>query len=188
MSREKILDAIRKNKPEAVGLPEKPAFPFASDNLVATFTESIGKAGGEVITIRNVTEIPAHIRTALPGMHRIADFVNSSVADNAQLLKDPEKLEVVVLQGRLGVAENGAIWLREQDCVERVVPFITQHLTLVLRSDTLVGNMHEAYASMAREVNGYGVFIAGPSKTADIEQSLVIGAHGAKSLLVFLMV
>jgi L-lactate dehydrogenase complex protein LldG len=34
---------------------------------------------------------------------------------------------------------------------------------------------------------GFATFIAGPSKTADIEQSLVLGAHGPRSLIVFLI-
>ena len=187
MSREKILDAIRRNKPDAVALPQPAAFIYETNDLVAAFTESVRKAGGEVVMIRDISEIPGEINKALPGMQRTADLVNKRKSDYTTLLQDPEKLEVVILQGRLGVAENGAIWLSEEDCVERVLPFITQHLALMIRQDSLVGNMHEAYAKMASDVIGYGVFIAGPSKTADIEQSLVIGAHGAKSLLVFMI-
>lgn len=186
LSRDKILAAIKNNKPAATALPDITVFPPATQDLVAAFTEAIHKAGGEVIRIQNISEIPATINQALPGMYRIADFVNGTVASNQHLLQDPEQLEVVVLRGRLGVAENGAIWLQESDCVNRVVPFITQHLALVLHANTLVNNMHEAYALPQLVTDGYGVFIAGPSKTADIEQSLVIGAHGAKSLLVFL--
>lgn len=46
--------------------------------------------------------------------------------------------------------------------------------------------MHQAYKKLSSNAIDFGVFISGPSKTADIEQSLVIGAHGALSLSVFL--
>jgi L-lactate dehydrogenase complex protein LldG len=47
--------------------------------------------------------------------------------------------------------------------------------------------MHEACARVAAGPKEYGLFIAGPSKTADIEQALVIGAHGARSCTVFVV-
>jgi L-lactate dehydrogenase complex protein LldG len=77
--------------------------------------------------------------------------------------------------------------LYERQLVNRILPFICQHLVLVIRAGSLVSNLHEAYRTIEVGREGYGVFIAGPSKTADIEQSLVIGAHGARSLLVYLV-
>jgi L-lactate dehydrogenase complex protein LldG len=47
--------------------------------------------------------------------------------------------------------------------------------------------MHQAYEQISSADYGFGVFLAGPSKTADIEQSLVLGAHGARGLVVFLV-
>jgi L-lactate dehydrogenase complex protein LldG len=69
--------------------------------------------------------------------------------------------------------------------LHRALPTVTQHLALVLDRRRLVATMHQAYAQLTTGPGGYGMFVAGPSKTADIEQSLVIGAHGARSLVVF---
>ena len=69
----------------------------------------------------------------------------------------------------------------------RALPFICQHLVIVLPIKKLVPTMHQAYQSIDVSANGFGTFIAGPSKTADIEQALVIGAHGARSLVVYLL-
>jgi L-lactate dehydrogenase complex protein LldG len=69
----------------------------------------------------------------------------------------------------------------------RVLPFITQHLGMLVDEDHIVATMHDAYKKMNNNEYGFGTFIAGPSKTADIEQSLVLGAHGARSMTIFLL-
>ena len=92
------------------------------------------------------------------------------------------EVEVLEIDGEFGVAENGAIWLTEEALPHRVAPFICQHL--VINVSKIVPNMHAAYAELKKPNSSFGLFLAGPSKTADIEQSLVIGAHGARSLTV----
>lgn len=92
------------------------------------------------------------------------------------------EVEVLEIDGEFGVAENGAIWLTEEALPHRVAPFICQHL--VINVSKIVPNMHAAYEELKKPNSSFGLFLAGPSKTADIEQSLVIGAHGARSLTV----
>jgi L-lactate dehydrogenase complex protein LldG len=92
------------------------------------------------------------------------------------------EVEVLEMDGEFGVAENGAIWLTEEALPHRVAPFICQHL--VIHVQKIVPHMHAAYEELKKPSSSFGLFLAGPSKTADIEQSLVIGAHGARSLTV----
>ncbi len=105
-------------------------------------------------------------------------------------VEDPHELEDVdyaVLPGELAVAENAAIWITDERVRHRVLFFLPQHLALVVPASRLVHNMHEAMTRIDPARRAFGCFLSGPSKTADIEQSLVIGAHGARSMTVYLI-
>ena len=105
-------------------------------------------------------------------------LILSSVADPHEL----DSLDVFIAEGTIGVAENGAIWVDDEKISQRVALFLTQHLVLVLESGKILNNLAEAYAAGIMDFSRFGCWISGPSKTADIEQSLVIGAHGARTL------
>ncbi len=101
--------------------------------------------------------------------------------------RELDRLDLAVLDGEFGVAENGAVWVPEKNMGNRSVPFIASNVVLVLDEDRIVDTMHDAMARLAGFSEGFGVFVSGPSKTADIEQSLVIGAQGPLSLTVALV-
>ncbi|WP_194775400.1 LutC/YkgG family protein [Pararhodonellum marinum] len=183
-SRDSILDKISSIKVERKPLPEIPDFEVAED-LRELFIRSIEGNKGEVIDqtqLKEFLEINRFIKVICLAQE-IKVTANLALPDDAHELND---LEVAIIQGQFGVAENGAIWLTDENMCLRALPFITEHLVIVLDEKTLVSNMHVAYQKIGDQHAGFGLFIAGPSKTADIEQSLVIGAQGAKSLRVVL--
>ncbi|WP_162342607.1 LutC/YkgG family protein [Cyclobacterium salsum] len=189
-SKESILAAIQANKPDLLPLPEQPEFPYDS-NLTEQYRQSLSLNGGEAREAKSLKEVTNHLQEHFRNSQMIVSL-SEKVAGNfdVNMADDPHELEhaeVAILEGEWGVAENAAIWLPEEKLHHRALPFIAQHLIVLLKKDRLLGNMHEVYARINVEGSGYGVFIAGPSKTADIEQSLVIGAHGPRSMTVFLL-
>ena len=193
-SREKILGAISINKPALIELPVidiKSTSVLAAD-WVEQFTKTLESIGGKVIQLSSIDVIKEEIQQAkiggeyivntLPILGEVNNEINSTM--EASLL---ETVDRAYIEGSMGVAENGSVWLYEHQIKNRLLPFICQHLVICLNVNKIVTNLHEAYKQIDVAKEGYGVFLAGPSKTADIEQSLVIGAHGARSLLVYLI-
>jgi len=190
-SREKILQQIKNNKPAETQLPVKVTFESDYTDTEAKFIETLASVYTEVIVVKSNEDLLAKVNemyadvvskaTTIPALASWSDF-SLNIPDPHDL----ETIEVAILQAEFGVAENGAVWISDNHLPHRALPFITQNLAFVVPRKSLVNNMHNAY-NILTDTTGWGCFISGPSKTADIEQSLVIGAHGARSLVVFLL-
>ena len=150
--------------------------------------------GGTVIQAENPAAIQQHLETL--DVYRDATRVLSTIdgvgRSNVELdaIEDPRELmnlDIAILPGELAVAENGAVWTQPGELKHRVAYFLAEHLMLVVQADRVVSNMHLAYRELDFTDPPYGTFISGPSKTADIEQSLVIGAQGPRSTVVYLL-
>ena len=191
-SRENILKAIATNQPTLVPLPEieRAAVINYTDHFVQfkTVLESIG---GTTEMLPNLEILKERIRVDKATGNCIIDTItgeNSNEENNsASSAFELEKVERAYIKGTVAVAENGAVWVDESQMKNRLLPFICQHLVLVVDRKDIVATMHDAYDKINAAAEGFGVFIAGPSKTADIEQSLVIGAHGARSAKVYII-
>lgn len=192
MSRESILAAIKNNKPTLVDLPTvdmNAVIQYA--DVVAQFKTVLESIGGIAIEINSLEDLKAEIIQEKQAGNYIANTIPAlgEVDINLETLTATE-LEAVhksYVQAAIGIAENGSVWLYEHQMVNRLLPFICQHLVIVLEKKNIVATMHHAYQNIDAAKEGFGLFLAGPSKTADIEQSLVIGAHGARSLVVYLV-
>ena len=184
-SREKILASINANKPALIEIPVIPV--FEGDGSIERFKTVLTGIGGHAVEVNSKEECQQVIDTHYSDLKNVASrLVRASVEIDTDTPKNIlEKVDLAVIEGVVGVAENGAIWVPEVNMINRALPFITQHLVLVLNKTTVVANMHEAYKRLD-SIGSYGAFIAGPSKTADIEQALVIGAHGARSMMVIM--
>ncbi len=190
MSREKIISAIKANKPASSKLPEIPQFNGRDNNLLELFCQNAELSGATFVKSLNHASLEEKINQLFPGVNHIASNLES-YSGNVELsqFKHPSELkhiEVAVLKAELGVADNGAIWVSDLTLPMRILPFISQHLVVLLMEEDIVYSMHDAYAKIDPFNMGFGVFIRGPSKTADIEQSVVIGAHGAISFTIIL--
>ena len=192
MSKEKILSAVLKNQPLRTELPADLHFELpGKEALSEQFIQMINFIGGKVTRIQNLQEINQYVAEHFKSTDRIFTLI-PELEHFTHLTGDEsphqfEDTELAVLKSHFAVAENGSVWITEDQMGHRVIPFICQHLALVVEVQNIMANMHQAYDVIQSQEYGFGTFIAGPSKTADIEQSLVLGAHGPRSLLVFLL-
>jgi L-lactate dehydrogenase complex protein LldG len=191
-SREKILEAVRTNQPAPVPLPDIEIFKGSTSNPVREYMDTFIGIGGSAFSVDNVDAVKTLILQQVDRSKRIVTTL-PSFSNEFELFSatdDPhsfENVEMAVIKAHLAVCENGTVWLTEEAMGQRIIPFICQHLAVLVDASTIVPTMHEAYAKIGTGKYGFGVFIGGPSKTADIEQALVMGAHGPIAMTVFVV-
>ena len=186
--KEELLQKLRSNTREQYDMPADDIQGITYDDTVAQFIEMSQAVGANVVEAATGDSLDDIIRKAYPDAKvvasslpevRIATLNPDTVAD-AQALNGTD---VGVVRGQIGVAENGCVWI-PQSMKQKAVCFICEYLVIVLPKSGIVNNMHEAYARIERPATGLGTFISGPSKTADIEQALVMGAQAARGVTV----
>ncbi|MGD8727439.1 MAG: LUD domain-containing protein [Gemmatimonadales bacterium] len=195
MSRDRVLAAVTRHHGDPVALPPgqhaAADAPGSREDLLTRFLSVLEQVGGKWVERTPGDDLDGIIRAHYPGAECIASAVEEPPRSTLAIAADTAptdlvRVQLAVLRGLFGVAENGAIWVDGDRLPHRALPFVAEHLVLVLAADDVVPDMHAAYARLGGWESGYGVFVSGPSKTADIEQALVIGAQGPRSLLVVL--
>jgi L-lactate dehydrogenase complex protein LldG len=186
-SREKILSRIKTNQPKTDQVIPVDIVAITISNPLEKFKEVLTSIGGAAVEISSESEISKHLVSILPARPEV-NIVGPN--PSAKPLASPHALkntDLAILRGEFGVAENGSVWITDRAMIDRALPFICSHLVLIIRKSAIVSTMHDAYEKIGQAQYDFGTFIAGPSKTADIEQSLVLGAHGAKTLTCFII-
>ncbi|MFN8390536.1 MAG: LUD domain-containing protein [Bdellovibrionota bacterium] len=192
-SKEIILDAIRRAKVPSQPHPGSFASESVGDNE-RRFIDVVESVGGKAFSVRSMAEAETAIRNipVLLGSERICSCVAELQLGVVQLEgvmdeRELDSLDGAIVSGELAVAENGAVWVNPSALRFRSVLFLAAHLVLVVPRNGLVGTMNEAYERLDFRAHNTAYFISGPTKTADIEQNLVIGAQGPRTLHVFLV-
>ena len=183
------MTKIRQNTKSTYGMPLIELDAIQYPNKLEQFIEISKMVGGNAVLLKENEDINELIRSLYPNALKTAsnlpDIQATLNPDSVERPQDLNGMDLAIIRGEFGVAENGAVWV-VQNVKERGLYFIAEYLVILLDKDLIVHHMHEAYGKVSLNDFGYGVFISGPSKTADIEQALVVGAHGAKGVTVIL--
>ncbi|MBR5687342.1 MAG: LUD domain-containing protein [Prevotella sp.] len=190
MKKEELFDKLRRNTREQFDMPDLTINAIKYPDTVKQFIEMSKTVGGKVKCINKEDDVNKVIRELYPDAKVFASNVPGIEADlnpdTVAEAKDLNGTDVGILQGELGVAENGCVWV-PQTMKEKAVCFISEELVIMLDKKNIVDNMHEGYKRIRVPELGYGCWISGPSKTADIEQALVMGAQAARGVTVLLI-
>ena len=193
-NKEDILKRYRANVREKFDMPDLSDIKAITypDPLVQ-FIKMTESVGGHVIEVKEGQDINQLVKEMYPDAKEIASnlpevTIATRNPDNVGRARDLNGTDVGIIRGKFGVAENACVWI-PQTMKEKAVCFISENLVILLPKSQIVNNMHEAYKRIEfdKEYDGYGTFISGPSKTADIAQVLVMGAQAARSATVLLL-
>jgi L-lactate dehydrogenase complex protein LldG len=187
-ARDNILNRLRSVAIAEVNKPQLAISPIRYEEKVLHFAEMVKAVGGAVVEMQD--SLNATLATLLD---RDMTIVSPLAELQGRAINPDEVADVhelggeyaAVVRGEIGVAENGAVWIPVEGC-RKAHLFACKHLVIVLNRKTVVDTMHDAIENISLDKLAYGAFVSGPSKTADIEQAMVMGAHGAMRTTVIL--
>ncbi len=201
-SKEDILKKYRANVQQKFDMPDLSDIrAITYPDPLLQFMNMVKSVGGNAIEVEEGSDINQLVKKLYPDAKEIASnlpeiTIATRNPDEVGRARDLNGTDVGIIRGMFGVAENGCVWIPQQ-MKEKAVCFISENLIILLPKTQIVNNMHEAYRRLSTrdaksgmdlfDEYGYGTFISGPSKTADIAQVLVMGAQAARSATILLL-
>ena len=192
MKKEDFLNKLRKNTRVQYDMPDMKIEGIQYKDTIQQFVDMTKSVGGHVMEAKKGDDLNEVVRKVYPEAKVFASHlpeitIAEKNPDTVAEANDLNGTDVGIVRGEVGVAENGCVWI-PQTMKEKAVLFISEYLVIFLDKKNVVNNMHEAYARIEMDPKyNFGTFISGPSKTADIEQALVMGAQAARGVTVVLL-
>jgi L-lactate dehydrogenase complex protein LldG len=161
-----------------------------ANDLPASFATNARALGTDVVAT-TLQELPASLRSAAGDPGQSAAMSRELAEALPELVEiastEPDMPEVALSLGRLMIADTGSVLLAERAHRDRVIRCVAARHLVVVPAEAVVATMADAAPELRRAIaNGctYATFVSGPSRTADIEKVLTIGAHGPRALVV----
>lgn len=190
-SKDKILSKLREKVTYNYDMPDIKIKGIQYEDKLQQFIAISKAVGGNALIVKKDEDLNVIVRSLYPNAQTFASnlpeiSISTKNPDTIEKAQDLDGTDVSIVRGEIGVAENGCIWI-PQTMKEKAVCFIPEYLVILIDESKIVNNMHEAYEHISFNDYGFGSFISGPSKTADIEQALVMGAQSARGVSVLII-
>jgi len=193
-AREDILQSIRSRKPSAV--PRPPVYARGSSgDFLERFVARASEANTTVHVLDRLEDVPAFAAQLLRERNLAATVhllpkgelngLDWGAVDVSDLAPGPD--DTAVSFAPYGVAETGT--LVYPSSAERPASwhFRPGFEIAVLRTENILADIESAFAKLRGNWPATINLVTGPSRTADIEQTLELGAHGPKALAILLI-
>ena len=169
---------------------------------VDLFVRNVEKEFGTVARVADPAEVPGAVADYLSAQNLPSRFV---MAPHPELQAIPwaerplleiregkaEATDAVSVQHAFAaIAETGTLMLPSAPVRPTTLNLLADTAIVVLRTSALVGAYEEAWDKLRTEIGAMPrnvMLVTGPSRSADIEQSLELGAHGPRNLHVVLI-
>lgn len=159
------------------------------ENLANAINDILAKQQiNELLCAKNILDIESDSQKIIDSIVVDKLIYEKSVDDTRERLF---KIQTSILHACVGVANLGILGLATGECNPRLASLIVTTCIILLKKQDIVGNLFEAF--MKLKVAGDNgnlptniVFLAGPSRTADIELQTVFGVHGPQNVFVLI--
>lgn len=153
--------------------------------------DGIEALAAHVVDYLKSHNLPASIRLGDDSLLARADWATEKTLEVKQGASDGEDLAGVSLAFG-AIAETGTLALLSGPDNPVTVTFLPEHHIVALKAEDIAGDMETLFARLRQ---GYGKavmprtlnFVTGPSRSADIEQTLLLGAHGPRALHIVIL-